>query len=57
MHEVDDALHGERGGLGGWIADETAAFTFVVCEIDLAALGPARCVPYRRPSATLFDQR
>ena len=36
MHEIDDALHGERSGLGGWIADEPAAFALVEREIDLA---------------------
>jgi len=35
VHEIDDALHGERGGLGGRIADEAPAFALVEREREI----------------------
>jgi hypothetical protein len=29
MHEINDSLHGEWGGLRRWVADEAAAFALV----------------------------
>ena len=40
VHEIDDAAHGERGGLGGGLADEATALSLVERKVDLTTALP-----------------
>src|SRR5262249_31722649 len=40
VHEIDDALHGERCGLGGRVADEALGCALIKRELELAATLP-----------------